>query len=689
MTTALAWRAAAAVLALAPATASAEEGMWTFDDVPVGRVERSLGVRLEQPWLDHLRGASVRLTTGCSGAVVSRAGLVLTNHHCVMACAENLSSAGRDYLRDGFVVDGRREERTCPGVEAEILEGITDITGAVFAASAGKFGADFVAAREQVISRGEREVCRGDPALRCQVIGFFGGGQFKVYKYRVYDDVRLAFAPEYAAAFFGGDPDNFTFPRFDLDFALLRLYEGGAPARPAAWLTWSTAAPRAGEAVFVAGNPGSTQRAFTVAQLESERDIAIPADIAQRIAVRDALIAFARGGPEQARLAQDPIFVQENTLKLILGRRAALADPAFLDARRKEEGALRARVAVDRKLAARIGDPWAEIAGTRKTWAGQYLVWRQLESGAGGGSSLFAWARTLVRGAAERARASSGRLPEFADSRLPMTQKALLDERPTNPELERLYLTLWLGATREALGAGTTADLAFLGSESPAALAARLVAKTRLADPAVRRALWLGGMPAILASDDPLIAYVVRTDPLSRAAREIWEDEVIGPSDRALERIARVRVAVEGADLYPDATFSLRLSYGKVAGWTQGGVKVAPFTSFGGLYARATGAPPFALPERWLAARAAVDPARVLDFVTTNDIVAGNSGSPVVNARGQIVGDAFDGNLPSIAGDFAYDPTLNRTVAVSTVAIGEALSRVYGQDALLRELEGR
>jgi Peptidase S46 len=685
----VAWAIGAALALSTPAGALADEGMWTFDDVPQARIEQSLGVRLDRPWLDHLRRASVRLTTGCSGAVVSRRGLVLTNQHCVMGCAQGLSSTSADFLRDGFGLEGDASERRCPGMQAEILEGIADITDAVFAASAGKFGEDYVAAREGVISENERRLCGGDRRLRCQVIGFFGGGQFKVYKYRTYSDVRLVFAPEYATAFFGGDPDNFNFPRFDLDFAFLRLYEGGVPASAPEWLAWSQAPPKAGEAVFVSGNPGATERAFTVAQLENERDVAIPIGVAQHVAMRDALIAFAQRGPEEARLAADPLFVQENALKLILGRDAALKDPVFMAARRKEEEGLQVRLAVDRKLLAQIGDPWAEIGGAQKTFAVQYIVWRELESGAGGGSELFAYARNLVRGAAERARPSAQRLPEFADSRLPLVEKTLLDDKPVSALLERLYLELWLSQARAGLGPDSLATQGLMGMESPAALAARLAGGSALADPAVRRALWEGGMPAILASTDPLIAYVLRTDPLSRAARDLWENQVVGPCDRALERIARVRLGLEGRALYPDATFSLRLSYGKVAGWKSGADQVGPFTTFGGLYAHATGAAPFALPPRWLAARGGLDEAKVLNFATTNDIVAGNSGSPVVNARGQIVGDAFDGNLPSIAGDFVYDGALNRTVAVSTTAISEALGKVYGREALVKELEGR
>ncbi len=358
-------------------------------------------------------------------------------------------------------------------------------------------------------------------------------------------------------------------------------------------------------------------------------------------------------------------------------------------ARRKEEADLKAKLAADPKLSAQVGDPWGEIERLQHAYAEQYVVWRQLESAAGGGSDLYRYARTLVRGALERPKPSSQRLPEFADSRLPLVEKTLFDPGAVEPGLEALYLEFWLSKTREYLGADSPATVMVLGRESPEDLARRLVSGSKLADPAVRRALWAGGLPAVMASNDPMIQFVMRTDPVSRAARQLWEEEVAGPIDRASERIARVRFAFFGPNIYPDATFSLRLSYGKVAGWTYKGEETAPFTTFAGLYQRATGAEPFRLSPRWEAARTKLDPAVVFNFATTNDILGGNSGSPVVDAKGQIIGDAFDGNIHSIVGDFVYNGALNRTVALSTDAITEALTKVYGRTALAKELTSR
>jgi hypothetical protein len=661
----------------------AEEGMWTFDDVPAERVREAVGVRLGPAWLDHLRGAAARLTSGCSAAVVSPDGLLLTNQHCILGCEESLSEGSTDLMATGFLTEGREEERRCPALQVEILEGIADVTEPIFSASAGRFGQDFVKTREAAIGRAEREVCGGDRRFRCQVISFYGGGMFKVYKFRRFADARLVFAPEFDVAFFGGDTDNYSFPRADLDCAFMRLYDDGRPARTPDFLRWSSAAPK------VAGSPGATERGFTLDQLLSERDVVLPVSIRQHADLRERLVAFGRQSPLHQRVAAARIFEEENDLKVLRGRAVFLGDAKFLAARAAEEAALKARVAVDPRFAAQIGDPWSDITKVRGAFADDYLVWRQLENGAGGGSQLFAWARGLVRAAEERAKPTAERLPEYADSRLPLIGKVLLDDRPVSADLDRLLLQFWLEQTRDGL-AGTPAVVdGVVGDQSPAVLARTLVEGSRLGDPSVRRALWDGGLAAVRRSDDPMIAFVIRTDPMSRAARRLWEEDVQGPINDASERIARVRFAVEGAKLYPDATFSPRLSYGSIAGWGAKGSQVGPFTSLADLFARATGTQPYRLPPRWLAPAEAVDTATVLNFLTTNDIAGGNSGSPVVDSSARLLGVAFDGNQASIGGEFTYDGAANRTIVVSTAAITEALAKVYGRSALLRELNAQ
>lgn len=679
---------AAGVLAIA-GPAAADEGMWTFDHFPAARVEQAYGVKIDQAWLDRVQAASVRLTSGCSASLVSKDGLVFSNHHCVVDCAQQLSSAQVDYVKQGFFAASRAEERKCAGMQAEVLETITDVTPKINAATAGKSGQVFVRARDAAVTATEAAGCGKDERRRCQVVSLYRGGQYKLYKYRKYSDVRLVFAPEFATAFFGGDPDNFNFPRYNLDISFVRLYEGGKPVASPQHLTWQTRAPKDGEPVFVSGNPGGTDRQMTVAQLETQRDLALPINLLQRSELRGRLIRFSEEGPEQKRIATDPLFGQENSFKVFFGRQFALNDRAFMDAKRAAETELKAKVAADPKLAADVGDPWGEIATAQTAYADQYLRFRQLESAAGSLSDLFGYARDIVRAAQERAKPSTERLPEYADARLPLLEKELLDAKPIDAPLEQLYLEYWLSKTREYLTVDDPASRLLLGKESPEGLSQRLVHGTRLADPAVRKALWDGGLAAVRASDDPLIQFVRQIDPAALAARKRWEAEVSGPVDRAAERLARARFAAYGDAVYPDATFTLRLSYGKVAGWTHRGVTTPWFTTFSGLYDRATGAEPFELAPRWVAARDKLNPNTVFDFVTTNDIIGGNSGSPVVNAQGEVLGAAFDGNIHSLGGNYGYDGAINRTVVVSTAAATEALEKVYGQAALLKELTGR
>jgi hypothetical protein len=675
---------AAAVLSL-PVAAQADEGMWTFDNFPTARVNQTYGTRIDQAWLDRVRGASVRLTTGCSASLVSPEGLVLTNHHCIVGCAQDLSSAQQDYVAKGFLTRARTEEKQCPGMQAEILTSITDMTQRVVAAGVGKTGQDFVRARDAETARIESESCAGDANSRCQVVSLYRGGQFKLYKYRKYADVRLAFAPEFQAAFFGGDPDNFSFPRYALDAAFVRLYENGRPIASPAYLPWNANAPKVGEPVFVSGNPGSTNRLQTTAQLQTLRDLVIPHQQLQRSELRGRLIRFSQESAENKRIATDPLFGVENTYKNFYGRMRFLADPAFFESKRRGEAEVQQRIASRRGQIS--GDPWKEIADVQDDYAELYLPFTYVEGG-GGGSTLYAYARTLVRGAQERAKPSAERLPEFADSRLPLVEKNLLDVRPVEPELEELYLSFWLSKAREFLTADDPDTRLLLGRDSPESLADRLVTGTRLSDPAERARLWKGGLAAVQASQDPMIQYVLRTEGRGRELRKQWETRVTGPTDRAAEQIAKARFLAYGDDVYPDATFTPRLSYGKIAGWTERGRQIPAFTYIRGLYDRATGQEPFEAAPRWLSARSRVAGDTVFNMVSTNDIIGGNSGSPLINARGEVIGAVFDGNLASLGGAYGYVGETNRSVTVSTAAITEALRTVYDQPQLVRELTG-
>jgi len=498
--------------------------------------------------------------------------------------------------------------------------------------------------------------------------------------------VRLVFAPEFQAAFFGGDPDNFNFPRYALDAGFLRIYEDGKPVATPNHLAWNPNAPKEGDVTFVAGNPGSTSRLLTMAQLEALRDQQLPLTLIQTSELRGRLLEYSTTGEEAKRVSVDPIFGLENGFKVYYGQQGALTDPAFMATKRTAEQELRQRVAADPALAQRIGDPWAELERVAAAQRDLYLPYRQLEAAAGQRSSLYSYAKSIVRAAKERAKPVAERRAGYSDADIASLGRRLATETPISNDLEKIYLDFWLSKTREYLTVDNADVKALLGKESPEQIAERLVDGTRLADPAFRAQALAMTPEQLAASGDPLIAFVLANDDAAQAIRTQWESAVSGPTSRAGEKIAQARFAVYGTNLYPDATFSLRLSYGQVKGWTYRGVTVTPFTEIGGLYERNTGAEPFNAAEDWMAAEGKVNKSTVYDFVSTNDIIGGNSGSPVINAKGEVIGAAFDGNIHSLGGSFGYDGELNRTVTVSTAAITEALRTVYNQPRLLREL---
>ena len=679
----------AGVLAVCVATAaSADEGMWTFDNFPAAAVNAKYHTAINQAWLDRVRNAAVRLSSGCSASVVSGQGLVLTNHHCVRDCAQNLSSNNTDYVKDGFFAAAREDEKLCPGMQAEILISISDATPTIAKAVAGKSGQPFIAARDGAIAAAEKAGCTGHPERRCQIVTLYQGGQYKLYTFRKYADVRLVAAPELQTAFFGGDPDNFNFPRYDLDFSFVRLYENGAPVATPDHLTWSTAPPKDGAPLFVAGNPGTTQRLLTAPQLETLRDVTLPRTLLLYAELRGRLIRYSSESAEHVRTADELLFGIENSFKALNGEEKALVDPKLIAAKRSADAQLKGAVARNPNLQKEIGDPWMEIAKAQTVQRALYDTYAFEEARAGMGSDLFRYARVLVRAAAEKPKANGDRLREYGDSRLPLVEKSVLDDAPVYPEREQLALEFWLSKLRESLTADAPGTKLFLGKDSPEQLAARL-AKSGLGDAKLRKQLWDGGQAAIRASDDPMIKFVLATDAASRAVRKDFETRVSGPVDNATQRIAKARFAVYGAGSYPDATFSLRLSYGKVGGWSENGVKVGAFTTFKGLWERATGQPPFDLAPRWVGAEGKVDPNTVFDFVSDNDIIGGNSGSPAIDADGKVVGAIFDGNIDSLGGAFGFDPAVNRAVSVSTAAITEALRKVYDNSALVAELTGK
>lgn len=659
----------------APSSARADEGMWTFDNFPIQMVNDKYGTRIDQAWLDRVRNAAVRIQ-GCSASFVSDQGLILTNWHCVVGCAQELSSPEQDYVKNGFLTANREEEKRCPGQTAEVLVDIVDVTDRVLAAGEGLEGAAFNAARSAVTNAIQTEACAGDPKFNCQVISFYRGGRYALYKFRKYDDVRLVFAPENQAAFFGGDPDNFNFPRYALDAGFLRAYEDGQPVESPNFLRWNPNAPAEGDVTFVAGNPGSTSRLLTMSQLERLRDQQLPVTLIQTSELRGRLLEYSLTGDEAKRLSFDPIFGLENSFKVYYGQQGALTDPAFMAAKREAEAELRARVAADPNLVQQIGDPWTDLERVQATARDLYLPVRQLEQAAGGGSTLYQMARAIVRASknTEMTEAQRARLVAMAGA-----------ETPIAMEMEEIRLRYWLSKTREYLTVDHPQVKALLGRESPEALADRLISGTRMGDAAFR-AQAAAMTTEQMAEADPLLAFIIANDAAAQAIGARWAAEVNAPTARAAEKVAQARFAVYGTNQYPDATFSLRLSYGRVEGWTYRGVTVPAFTNMGGLYERATGSEPFNAAQAFLDNESRVNKDTVFDFSSTNDIIGGNSGSPVINAAGEVIGAAFDGNIHSLGGSYGYDGALNRTVSVSTAAITEALRNIYPSPHLLEEL---
>jgi hypothetical protein len=678
----------AALLLIATGAAGAvlaDEGMWTYDNFPTGKMRAAYGWAPDAAWLEHARLGSIRLTLGCSASLVSPNGLVMTNHHCARECVSDLADAQHDYIAKGFFAATAAEEKKCPAMEANQLASITEVTQQMESATAGKSGREFHEAERAAKAQIE-SACGTASDVRCQVVTLYAGGVYELYKYKRYQDLRLVFVPEESVAFFGGDPDNFTFPRYDLDAAFVRIYDNGKPLRTDTYLKFATKGVKPGDIAFTSGNPGSTERDDTLAELEFQRDAGQPFVLNLFSELRGILTEFATKGPEQARTSKTLLFSIENSIKAIRGRQLALVEGPLIADKTRAENEFRKRVATDSTLAANYGGAWdaiaAAVAHQRTIFERNALLERYPQRM----SALMGHAMALHRYAAEVGKPDGQRLEEYADANFAALRQEIVSPAPVHADLEKTVLTWWLTKVREYLGTSDPDVRALLGNRSPEEVADALVAGTKLGDAVLRAQLLNGGAAAIDAYHDPLIDFARVLDVPARAVRADYENTVKAVKTKNASLIAKARFALVGKSSYPDATFTLRLSYGAVAGYQENGRSVPPTTNFAGAYAHATGRDPFKLPVSWITAEKAVDPNAQLNFVSTDDIIGGNSGSPVIGRNGEVIGLIFDGNLQSLGGDFGYDGATNRAVAVDVTGITEALKNIYHADRLVKEL---
>ncbi len=665
----------------------ADEGMWTFDNPPAKLIQDKYNFTLTKAWLDHVRLSSVRLNDGGSGSFVSPHGLLLTNHHVARGQLQKNSTPEHDYIKNGFYARTPADEMKSPDLEINVLMSTEDVTARVQEAVKNAKGAEAeFAARKKAIAAIEEE-SQSKTGLRSDVIPLYQGGEYWLYCYKKYTDVRLVFAPEQQAAFFGGDPDNFTYPRFDLDIALFRVYENGKPIESPDYLKWNAKGAADGDLVFVSGNPGSTQRMDTMAQLEADRDVEEPnilRILRNRIA---ALEAYSGTSSDHALQAGSQIFNLQNSVKAIDGEHKGLLDPRVMDIKRKDETAFKAKVMANPEWKAQYGSAWDEIAAAEQKAASR--VKDQYYHGMD--SQLAGIAQTIVQYVAEIKKPDGERLPGYHEAQLESLRFRLFSPAPIYPDMEIARITAALQLDLQQAGPDDPFLKIVLNGKSPHEVAEALVNGTKLTDVEERRQLVQGGEAAVNASTDPMIVLARNLDPMRRATIKWFEDNVQSVEQRGGEQLGKARFAVYGKSTYPDATFTLRLSYGQVKGYPMNGTVAPPKTTMYGLYDRAASfnyEGPWFLSARYLEGRNKLDLATPLDFVTTNDIIGGNSGSPVIDKEGQIVGLIFDGNIESLVGDFVYEGETNRAVAVHTAAMTEALRKLYDAGPLSDELTG-
>jgi len=663
--------------------------MWTFDNPPLKLLKERYGFEPTREWLDHLRLSSARFNDGGSGSFVSPRGLVLTNHHVALGQLQKVSSPAKDYVKDGFYARTEAKEIKCPDLEVNVLVTMEEVTARVRSAvKAGMTDEAALKARKAEMAKIEKESLE-KTGLRSDVISLYQGGEYWLYQYKKYTDMRLVFAPEQQIAFFGGDPDNFTYPRHDIDFALFRVYENGKPVESNHYLKWNAKGAADGELVFVSGHPGSTSRLETMTQIETERDYNLPLVLKVLNRRVETARRYAAQGPEQARQAARIIFYTENSLKAFRGQAQGLADKNLVAKMQNDEASFQALVASKPEWEKACAGAWDAIAQAEmkhremlKTYRLYSLRW----------SRLLEIALNIVQYVAEVKKPDGERLEGYHDSQLDSVRFRLFSPAPIYPGYEAAMLEGALQLSLDELGADDPMLKAVLGGRTPTEVAKQSVEGSKLADPALRKSVVNGGEAAVQASSDPMMVLARAIDPFDRQRIKAFEDKVESVETPAGEKIGQARFAVYGKSLYPDATFTLRLAYGAVKGYPMNGTQAPPMTTFYGLYDRAYSfglKHPYDLPARYLERRTRLDLAGPLDFVNTCDITGGNSGSPVVNRQGELVGLIFDGNIESLVGDFAYNEVYDRAVAVHSGAIIEVLRGVYDASPLADELEGK
>lgn len=677
---------ASAMLLTAPVL-RADEGMWLFNQPPRAMLRDKYQFELTDAWLDHVRQGTVRFNSGGTGEFVSEDGLIMSNHHVGADALQKLGTKEHDYLRDGFKARTLAEEKPCVDLELNVLVSMADVTERVNAAVKPDMSssAAFVA-RRAAIATLEKESL-DQTGLRSDVVTLYQGGQYHLYRYKKYTDVRLVFAPEQQVAFFGGDPDNFEYPRFNLDVSFFRVYENGRPAKIPNYLRWSKAGAADGELVFVSGHPGRTSRLLTVAELEDQRDRALPERLASLYRTEVLIRSWSERSAENARRAKDDLFGAQNSRKALLGGLQGLTDPAFMATKAAAERRLRDAVAARPELKD-AADAWDRIAAAQKAIATLSTRYALLEGGMAFRCRAFSIAKSLLRAAEERVKPNAERLREFGEAGRASMEMQLFSDEPIYTDLEQLTLADSLTLLVEKLGGNDPLVQKILGGRSPKARADELIRGTKVRDVAFRKQLYDGGKAAVDAARDPLIELARAIDAEARALRK--EMEPLSEIKRqAHAQIAKARFAVEGTSSYPDATFTLRLTFGVVKGYEEGGAPVPPWTTYAGLYERAAAqkyTPPFDLPERWIKRKGRLNLNTPFNFVATLDIIGGNSGSPVVNRAGELVGIIFDGNIQSLIADYAYTDNQGRAVAVDSRGILEGLEKVCDAGGLVQEL---